>query len=117
MPKYPIVLAHGLFGFNELHLVGTSSPGIQYWRGIRQVLESKGVHVITPSVPPSGSIEQRAAKLAENIAKDAKGMKVNLIAYVCLPFSSMTLLTFKLGSHSMVSSSSDMDVTSITNPE
>jgi triacylglycerol lipase len=28
-PKHPIVLAHGLLGFDEIHLVGL--PGIQYW--------------------------------------------------------------------------------------
>lgn len=28
-PKHPIVLAHGLLGFDELHPVGTLLPGIQ----------------------------------------------------------------------------------------
>lgn len=34
------------------------------------------------AVPPSGSIEARSAKLAESIAKKAKGKQVNIIACV-----------------------------------
>jgi hypothetical protein len=30
-PKHPIILAHGLLGFDELHLAGTLLPGIEYW--------------------------------------------------------------------------------------
>jgi triacylglycerol lipase len=33
------------------------------------------------AVPPSGSIEARAAKLMESIAQKAKGKQVNIIAY------------------------------------
>ena len=57
-------------------------PGVHYWRGIREALAHKGVEVITSSVPPSGSIEARAARLAENIAEKAHGKSVNIIAYV-----------------------------------
>ncbi|RMD40164.1 hypothetical protein DV735_g4946, partial [Chaetothyriales sp. CBS 134920] len=61
-PKHPIVLAHGLLGFDELHLVaGGWFPGVQYWRGIREALEAQGITVITTTVPTTGSIEQRAA--------------------------------------------------------
>jgi triacylglycerol lipase len=81
-PRNPIILAHGLLGFNELHLAGQSLPGIQYWRGIREALAHKDIEVITASVPPSGSIEARAAKLAESIAEKAHGRSVNIIAYV-----------------------------------
>ncbi|KAL0264284.1 lipase 2 [Diplodia seriata] len=59
-PKHPIVLAHGLFGFDELRLAGPHLPGLQYWRGVRDALEANGIEVITTAVPPSGSIEDRA---------------------------------------------------------
>ena len=41
-PKHPIILAHGLLGFDELHLEGAALrgfglPGIRYWRGISEV--------------------------------------------------------------------------------
>jgi hypothetical protein len=31
VPKNPIILAHGLLGFDELHLAGNLMPGIEYW--------------------------------------------------------------------------------------
>jgi hypothetical protein len=81
-PKNPVILAHGLLGFDELYLAGRTLPGIAYWYGITQALAAKGVEVITASVPPSGSIERRAAKLAEVIEAKAHGKAVNIIAYV-----------------------------------
>ena len=80
-PKNPIILAHGLLGFEELNIVPKAvAPGIQYWRGIREALAAKGIEVITATVPPSGSIEARAQKLSEDIHKKAKGKSVNIIA-------------------------------------
>lgn len=81
-PKNPIILAHGLLGFEELHLAGQNLPGIKYWYGITDALAAKGVEVITATVPPSGSIEKRAQKLAESIERRAGGKAVNIIAYV-----------------------------------
>ncbi|KAI9880808.1 MAG: hypothetical protein M1830_000244 [Pleopsidium flavum] len=81
-PKNPIVLAHGLLGFDELHLAGKFLPGVHYWRGITEVLASKGIEVITASVPSSASIEQRATKLGQDINKKAGGKSVNIVAWV-----------------------------------
>ncbi|KAF1966672.1 alpha/beta-hydrolase [Bimuria novae-zelandiae CBS 107.79] len=79
-PKHTIILAHGLLGFDEIRLAGRFLPGIQYWRGITDALSQKGIEVIVASVPPSGSIEARAARLAEIIAQKAQGKAVNIIA-------------------------------------
>lgn len=79
-PKNPIVLAHGLLGFDELHLAGALLPGIHYWRGITDALKKNGIEVITTSVPASSSIEKRAAKLGRDIEKKAGGKSVNIIA-------------------------------------
>jgi hypothetical protein len=80
-PKNPIILAHGLLGFDELRLIPNQLiPGIHYWRGITEALAAKDVEVITASVPPSGSIERRAEKLGEIIAQKAQGKAVNIIA-------------------------------------
>ncbi|KAK1247015.1 hypothetical protein MKX08_000817 [Trichoderma sp. CBMAI-0020] len=65
-PKHPIVLAHGLLGFSELR-VSALLPPIEYWHGITQALTQNNCTVITASVPPTGSIEERAAKLAADI--------------------------------------------------
>jgi hypothetical protein len=78
--KHTIILAHGLLGFDELRLAGHFLPGLQYWRGITEALSHNGIEVIVAAVPPSGSIEARAAKLAESIAQKAKGKQVNIIA-------------------------------------
>lgn len=78
VPKHPIILAHGLLGFDELHLTGL--PGIKYWRGISEALAAKGVEVITAEVPASGRIEVRAERLAEAIERKAGGKSVNIIA-------------------------------------
>ena len=80
-PTHPIVLAHGLLGFDELHLAGSLLPGVQYWRGITEALTANGASVITASVPTSASIESRAASLSENIEAKAKGESVNIIAH------------------------------------
>lgn len=81
VPKHPIVLAHGLLGFAELKLAGSYMPSIHYWRGIKEALSARHAEVITASVPPSGSIEKRAAKLAEGIEAQAQGKSVNIVAH------------------------------------
>ena len=80
-PKHPIVLAHGLLGFDELHLAGNLLPGVHYWRGITEAMRANGIEVITASVPASGSIEERALKLGQDIANKANGKSVNIIAH------------------------------------
>ncbi|KAK4693327.1 triacylglycerol lipase, partial [Lecanoromycetidae sp. Uapishka_2] len=80
-PQNPIVLAHGLLGFDELRLLGKLIPGIHYWRGITEALTANGIEVILAHVPPSASIEQRAAKLSDDIEKKAGGKSVNIIAH------------------------------------
>lgn len=81
MPKHPIVLAHGLFGFAELKLAGSYLPAIHYWHGIKDALVANGAEVITAVVPPSGSIEERAAQLRRNILAASHGRPVNIIAH------------------------------------
>ncbi|KAI9644062.1 lipase 2 [Ciborinia camelliae] len=80
-PKNPIVLAHGLFGFDEFRIAGTLLPAVQYWRGITDALRAKEIEVIIASVPASGSIEERAAALGQDIAAKANGKSVNIIAH------------------------------------
>jgi triacylglycerol lipase len=80
-PKHPIVLAHGLMGFDELRLAGKWLPGVQYWRGIREALEGAGIKVVTTSVPTTGSISDRAEALHEQIRDKARGEDVNIVAH------------------------------------
>ena len=80
-PKHPVVLAHGLMGFDELHLAGRFLSAVQYWRGIKEVLTANDVEVITTSVPATGSIEARARALEQEITTKAAGKDVNIIAH------------------------------------
>lgn len=80
-PKHPIVLAHGLLGFDELRLAGKFLPGVQYWRGIKEALNANNIEVITTAVPASGSIEQRAVALMKDIKAKARGKTVNIVAH------------------------------------
>ncbi|KAJ5698161.1 hypothetical protein N7462_000166 [Penicillium macrosclerotiorum] len=81
VPKHPVVLAHGLLGFDELRLAGRYFPGVRYWRGIKEALTAQGVEVITATVPPSASIEERAEALLQDIETGARGKDVNIIAH------------------------------------
>ncbi|EEH48235.2 V-type ATPase, G subunit [Paracoccidioides brasiliensis Pb18] len=79
-PKYPIVLAHGLLGFDELKLGGKYLPGVQYWRGVKEAFALKRMVVISVPVLPLGSIEQRAKELMCGIESQIQGKEVNIIA-------------------------------------
>ena len=61
-PAYPIVLAHGLFGFDEVAVAGKR---VEYFRGVPKRLRRMGVEVHVARVAPIGSVEKRAAQLAE----------------------------------------------------
>ncbi|KAL3234927.1 Triacylglycerol lipase 2 [Nakaseomyces bracarensis] len=102
-PKYPIVLCHGLSGFDKLILIPsvfkltrllTSSIHlnnsdhfleggdqdseireknlleIDYWIGVKEILEKNGCQTITTKVPGFGSIEERALALAASIERE-----------------------------------------------
>ncbi|OBA21021.1 alpha/beta-hydrolase [Metschnikowia bicuspidata var. bicuspidata NRRL YB-4993] len=88
-PKYPIVLCHGLSGFDTMTLLqfpeirafpGSKKPEhdlekvaeevnpsssimVNYWHGIEDALTKAGAKVITAKVPPFGTIADRAALL------------------------------------------------------
>jgi triacylglycerol lipase len=87
-PKHPIVLAHGLMGFDELRLLpGNLLPAIAYWRGIREAYTQHGIQCITTAVPTTASIAERAEALLDQIASklptkpDGQGREVNIIAH------------------------------------
>lgn len=75
--RYPIVLVHGLFGFDRV------GP-VEYWYGIPSSLRSGGATVYTTSVSAANSTEVRGeqllAQVKQIIAATGKG-KVNLIGH------------------------------------
>ncbi len=76
-PRYPVVLAHGMFGFDALEL---GKLRRDYFHGVRDRLIAAGAEVVTPRVPKVASVARRAEALAFAVRQlDAK--RVNIIAH------------------------------------
>jgi triacylglycerol lipase len=76
--KYPIVLAHGMAGFDELFGV------YEYWFGIPDYMEDKGATVFVTEVSQFNSTEARGEQLldqVEYIAAVTGKPKVNIIGH------------------------------------
>src|SRR5215470_4960520 len=76
--KYPIVLAHGLAGFDQLFGV------VDYWFGIESALEDGGANVFVTSVAPLNTPQARGEELIdqiETIVAITGKPKVNLIGH------------------------------------
>jgi len=76
--KYPIVLAHGMAGFDELFGV------YEYWFGIPGYMEDKGATVFVTEVSQFNSTEARGEQLldqVEYIAAVTGKRKVNIIGH------------------------------------
>lgn len=101
-PRHPIVFAHGLFGFDTIGPAALKPLQISYWYvhflsaqiedeinacsshdrvGVKEALEAIGVEVLIGSVPMSGSIEERAKVLCEQISKAFPNREINLIGH------------------------------------
>mgnify|MGYP003665858575 FL=1 len=75
--RYPIVLAHGLFGFDSL-------LGVDYWYKVPEILQADGAQVYLTSVANSNSPEVRGEQLiaeVEQILALTGADKVNLIGH------------------------------------
>ena len=80
-PRYPIVLCHGLYGFDM------RGPfwGLEYhyWSAALDALQKRiGAKVVVCAVPPTGSIEQRAKSLHEQLCDPATGVRGQRINFV-----------------------------------
>jgi triacylglycerol lipase len=76
-PRYPVVLVHGLFGFDEL---GLGKVRHAYFKGVREALARDGHVVHVAKVALAGSIATRAGELARFVAS-TEGRRVNLVAH------------------------------------
>ena len=76
-PRYPVVLVHGVLGFDEL-AVGRARTA--YFKGIRHALERDGCKVLVPRLPPVGSISARAEALAAALT-EVDTPRVNVVAH------------------------------------
>ena len=76
--RYPIVFAHGMFGFNNIAGV------IEYWYGIPEDLRANGAQVYVTQVSPLDSSVARGEQLlaeVQNILAISGAAKVNLIGH------------------------------------
>jgi triacylglycerol lipase len=75
--RHPVVLAHGVFGFDEIALAGRRH---RYFRNIAEELGGPGLEFYRPRVAPVAPIAVRAAKLV-SILDALPGERFNLIAH------------------------------------
>ena len=77
IPKFPVVLLNGVLGINKM-------GRFEYFRNIPTILKAKGIHVVLPLVPPTGTIEARARSVksaVDTALKETKATKVHIIAH------------------------------------
>jgi triacylglycerol lipase len=63
-PPLPVVLVHGLFGFDR---IGVPGARFDYFRGIARHLESLGCHAHAVRLPAAASVPERARELVTAI--------------------------------------------------
>lgn len=76
--KYPIVLVHGLFGFDKI------AGKYPYFYGVKRALENAGATVFTASISAENSNEVRGEQLlnfVKEVMSTTGALKVNLIGH------------------------------------
>ncbi|THH09198.1 hypothetical protein EW145_g2195 [Phellinidium pouzarii] len=81
-PKNPIVFCHGLLGFDSVQIGPAIAPmNVSHWRGIKEVLEARGIEVLITRVPATSSPVERAKVLESKISEVYPGRAVHLIGH------------------------------------
>lgn len=77
--RSPIVLVHGLFGFDRLKLCGLTLAS--YFPGIPDFLRAAGNRVLVPRLSPTAGVVERAAQLKAFLDRESPGEPVHLLAH------------------------------------
>ncbi len=77
--RSPIVLVHGLLGFDRIEVAGFTLS--EYFPGILQGLQAAGNRVFVPRLSPTGGIADRAQQLKDFIDRVAPAEPVHLFAH------------------------------------
>ncbi|MBI3823465.1 MAG: hypothetical protein HY289_12420 [Planctomycetes bacterium] len=77
--RAPIVLVHGLFGFDKIGVAGTTLAS--YFPGIPDLYTAVGNRVFIPALTPTGGTEERAKQLKEFLNVNSPGEPVHIIAH------------------------------------
>lgn len=80
-PKNPIVLCHGLFGYDAVGLPSIPFLQMRYWNKIELALRKLGCDVHTSRVGTASSLNRRATQLHQFLELKLSGRPVNLIAH------------------------------------
>lgn len=75
----PIVLLHGLLGFDRI--VAFRRPVLDYFPGIGDYLRSSGNRVLVPRLSPTASVATRAAELLAYLKREVGSQPVHLIGH------------------------------------
>ncbi|GAC1608320.1 MAG: hypothetical protein NVS4B10_23590 [Myxococcales bacterium] len=75
--RHPVVLAHGLLGFDEIAVLGRRH---RYFRNIAEGLTGLDARFHHPRVSAAGSVETRAAQLAA-VVRELPDARVNIVAH------------------------------------
>ncbi len=89
--RSPIVLVHGLFGFDRLH-VGPLTL-FEYFRHIPAALRAGGNRVLVARLSPTGGVEMRARQLKQMLDREVPHEPVHLIAHSLGGLDSRYLIT------------------------
>ncbi|KAI8068665.1 Alpha/Beta hydrolase protein [Gongronella butleri] len=80
-PRAPIVLCHGLYGFDKRGPDALPFLQVRYWGGIEDALAKLGAKVVVARVPRTGSIRHRAHVLHAFLNTALHGHAVNFVAH------------------------------------
>ncbi|KZS93786.1 alpha/beta-hydrolase [Sistotremastrum niveocremeum HHB9708] len=81
-PRHPIILSHGLYGFDVRGPSAFPRLQMHYWSNVLGVLRGRvGAEVIVAGVPGTGSIVKRAEEMHRFLREKAKGRNINFLAH------------------------------------
>lgn len=80
-PRNPIVLCHGLFGFDVRGPKNIPVLQFHYWSGVEDTLAKLGAKIIVTKVPQAGSIWERSSTLHQILENILVDQKVNFVAH------------------------------------
>lgn len=80
-PRLPVVLGHGLFGFDKIGPESWPQFQIHYWRGIAEAMRDVGANVYVARVPRTGDVTERAQVLREALELRFPGQQLNLVGH------------------------------------
>lgn len=95
----PIVLVHGLLGFDALRVWGR--PVVSYFPGIEEALRAAGNSVYTASLSPTAGVARRALELRNYLNRELPRQNVHIFAHSMGGLDARFMIT-RLGMHDRV---------------